>query len=155
MAKHGLLDDIMGDLEAMGESMKRRKCMTKEEKLKNSNPYSASNNYEREELVYRDDDFDVAPVSIMDTSLTYNIPEPTAAYQVVKKMAKEQEHILPFQTYWLQSSRYPSLDLNLPTHMLAVFMIELYRRKPSIVKLMRPFQDMVSFYLNFSSSTRN
>ena len=144
MTNPGFLDDIMKDLDDLGASLAKRRRISKEDLTKNSYPYSASVNYTRGELEYRDDDYTVAPVSIMDTNLTYDIPDATPAYLTLKKMATPQEKVHAFQTYWLHSSRFPTLDLKQASHMLAIFMVEFYRRKNNIDKLMRPFQSLAN-----------
>ena len=80
MAKHGLLDELMGDLDndALVLVKRRRTVPMKESKDGNANPDSAVSNYKRE-VVHLDDDFSVAPASIMDSTLTFNIPPPTPA----------------------------------------------------------------------------
>ena len=112
-------------------------------KLKNSNPYSASNNYEREELVYRMT-IDVAPVSSWILLWHTTSQNPRQLIRSWKNAIKEQEHILPFQTYWLQSSRYPSLDLNLPTHVCRVHDWTL-QAQTKHCETHASFQDMVVF----------
>ena len=61
-------------------------------------------------------------------------------------MAEEHEHVLPFETYWLHTSRFPTLDLNLAPHMLAIYLVEHNRKKRTIDKLMRPFQCLVRIF---------
>ena len=70
----------MGDLDddALLLVKRRRKVPMKQSMDGNANPDSAISNYKRE-VVHRSDDFSVAPASIMDSTLTFNIPRPTPA----------------------------------------------------------------------------
>tara|TARA_B100000902_G_C26486318_1_gene517166 strand:+ start:120 stop:365 length:246 start_codon:yes stop_codon:yes gene_type:complete len=81
MAKHALLDQLMGDLDDDASVLvKRRRTVPMQEFVKgNANPDSAISNYTRVDLMHREDDFTVAPASIMDSNLTFNIPPPSPA----------------------------------------------------------------------------
>ena len=70
----------MGDLDddALLLVKRRRKVPMKQSMDGYANPDSAISNYKRE-VVHRSDDFTVAPASIMDSTLTFNIPRPTPA----------------------------------------------------------------------------
>ena len=139
-SKRGLLDSIIEEMEGTAVVMKRAKKMNKKE---DSNPYSASANFERGSLEYRDDDKTVEVPSVMDMAMTYNIPEPSPAYHILVKLAEAHEKVLPFETYWLHISKFTTLDLSLPVHMLAIYMVEACRGKQGLERVVRPFQELV------------
>ena len=150
-SKRGLLDELMGDIDNCAGALKRARCATPSSSFSSSSssvtkedPYRAVANFERGELEYRDDDRSVQPVSIMDAAMTYNIPAPTSAYRTLVKLAEAHERVLPFETYWLHVSRFTTLDLSLPVHMLAIFMVEAHRKKAGFVRVIRPFQELAN-----------
>ena len=154
--KRGLLDELLGDIDRSAVALKRARCTTPvtSHAAAMEDPYRAVANFERGELEYRDDDLSVQPVSIMDAAVTYNIPEPTPAYFTLKKMAEAHERVLPFETYWLHISRFTTLDLSLPVHMLAVYMVEAYRKKVGLARVIRPFQELAARF-NATKGTGN
>lgn len=152
MPKHGLLDELLGDMAETGNYLAKRQCPSPRPApvVKRESPSFDEDNG----LVYRTDDRTVTGACLSATSLTHDIPKPTPVYSILKKMCEEGEHVLPFELYWLKNSKLVTLDLNLPVHMLALYMVEAHRKNRGMDRLIRPFSHLAGRFNTAKGSGR-
>ena len=94
----------------------------KRQRLGPAPPPPSSETASDDELEHRVDDRTVVASSLSSTEMTYSIPPPTAAYKMLVKTCETDERVLPFVTYWLHNTRFVTLDMTIPQHVLAIYM---------------------------------
>lgn len=154
MAKHGLLDELLGDIEATYTASCKARKMAPSLGPAASKPKSPpkappplcmlDDVVENDNgLQYRDDDRTVSGPCLSAASLTQDIPKPTAAYKVLKKLEEPGARVMPFEYYWFKNTKLVTLDMSLPVHVLALYMVELHKTNRGMDKLIRPFVSLV------------